>query len=35
VAVDGSGAVVGSVTADDVLSRLAAAREGAENVSST
>jgi len=34
VAVDGSGAVVGSVTADDVLSRLAAAREGAENVSS-
>jgi osmoprotectant transport system ATP-binding protein len=35
VAVDGSGAVVGSVTADDVLSRLAAARKGAENVSST
>jgi len=35
VAVDGSGAVVGSVTADDVLARLAAARDGAENVSST
>jgi osmoprotectant transport system ATP-binding protein len=34
VAVDGSGAVVGSVTADDVLSRLAAARAGTENVSS-